>query len=244
MRMRRLLATVLGLLLVCALPALAQMRGGHVSVRFGGGVVVGRGFSGHGVGVRGGFAVGHNARFGVVVGSRRVFHRPVFFRRPFLSIGFGYPIYGYPYTFAPYYYDNLYYSSYAYPPPPPPAAYYSDDNSSLADEVYRLRSEVAQLRAEQDRDQQERTAAAPPPVPRPPSARTNETSAPSIVLVFRDGHRSEVRNYAIVGQTLWMFSEDQAKKVPLSSLDVDATTKANEQRGIEFRMPASGQTPR
>jgi len=29
-----------------------------------------------------------------------------------------------------------------------------------------------------------------------------EENTPTI-LVFRDGHRSEVRNYAIVGKTLW-----------------------------------------
>ncbi len=47
----------------------------------------------------------------------------------------------------------------------------------------------------------------------------------------------EVENYAIVGQTLWIFSEQRARKVPLFSLDVDATAKANEERGLEFRVP-------
>jgi hypothetical protein len=54
-------------------------------------------------------------------------------------------------------------------------------------------------------------------------------------LVFRDKHIQEVKNYAIVGQTLWIFDEQRAVK--LSSLDVDATTKLNEQRGIEFSVP-------
>jgi hypothetical protein len=201
-------------------------------------VVARPGFSGHGVAIRGGFAFGHSPSFGVVIGPRHVFRRPVF--RPFFSVGFGYPYYPYAYAYPPYYYDSFYYSDYAYAPPtPPPAAYYSDDRPGLAEEVYRLRGEVAQLREEQARDQQERAAAAP--VPRPPAARSAEAAPPSIVLVFRDGHRSEVRNYAIVGPTLWMFSEEQAKKVPLSSLDVEATTKANEQRGIEFRLPTNAQ---
>ena len=57
------------------------------------------------------------------------------------------------------------------------------------------------------------------------------------VLVFRDKHTQEVENYAIVGQTLWIFNEQRATKVPLTSLDVDATAKANEERGLEFRVP-------
>jgi hypothetical protein len=57
------------------------------------------------------------------------------------------------------------------------------------------------------------------------------------VLVFTDKHTQEVENYAIVGQTLWVFSELRATKIPLSSLDLDATTKANEERGVDFHVP-------
>jgi hypothetical protein len=56
-------------------------------------------------------------------------------------------------------------------------------------------------------------------------------------LLFRDKHIPEVKNYAIVRQTLWIFDEQRAVKLPLSSLDVDAMTKLNEQRGIEFSVP-------
>lgn len=69
--------------------------------------------------------------------------------------------------------------------------------------------------------------------------REEEHSAPSpaTVLVFRDQHQQEVRNYAIAGGTLWVFSEQAAKKVPLSELDLAATTKANNERGVEFQVP-------
>jgi hypothetical protein len=59
------------------------------------------------------------------------------------------------------------------------------------------------------------------------------------VLVFHDGHRTEARNYAIVGQTLWIYTQDESQKVPLSELDVAATKNANSDRGIIFQMPAS-----
>ena len=56
------------------------------------------------------------------------------------------------------------------------------------------------------------------------------------VLVFRDGHQQEVTNYAIMGDTLYVF--DQAhKKIALADLDVPATVKANDDQGLEFKVP-------
>lgn len=57
------------------------------------------------------------------------------------------------------------------------------------------------------------------------------------VLVFRDRHQEEVGNYAIVGQTLWSFSAQETKRIPLSDLDIAATEKANDDRGVIFRVP-------
>jgi len=99
------------------------------------------------------------------------------------------------------------------------------DDSALRYEVDRLADEVERLREEQARQ-------APQPSPRPAAEQ-----APSTVLVFRDGHGSEVHNYGIVGQTLWVFTEQHARKYPLSDLDLPATKAANEQRGIEFVVP-------
>jgi hypothetical protein len=59
------------------------------------------------------------------------------------------------------------------------------------------------------------------------------------VLVFRDGHKQEVRNYAIVGQTLWDFSAKGTRKIPLTDLDLDTTRKLNDDRGVEFVLPKS-----
>lgn len=58
------------------------------------------------------------------------------------------------------------------------------------------------------------------------------------VLVFRDGHRLEVQNYAIVGDTLYDFTPGHLRKVPLSQLDLTATVKANDDRGVDFILPA------
>jgi hypothetical protein len=73
-------------------------------------------------------------------------------------------------------------------------------------------------------------AAAPAP-PEPPKPR------PMTVLVFRDGHKVEIQNYAISGTTLYNFSEAGPHQITLDDLDLAATTKANYERGIAFHLP-------
>jgi hypothetical protein len=75
-------------------------------------------------------------------------------------------------------------------------------------------------------------ASAPASVPDPPP-----TDQPKTVLVFRDGHEQEVENYAIVGDTLWDLTGDRRHRIALSDLDLDATVKANDDRGIDFAVP-------
>lgn len=75
------------------------------------------------------------------------------------------------------------------------------------------------------------------PEPQPPEP---VVAQPATVLIFRDGHRSEVVNYAIVDDTLFDFSEGRARKVPLAQLDLPATEKANGERGVEFEVPRAG----
>jgi hypothetical protein len=60
---------------------------------------------------------------------------------------------------------------------------------------------------------------------------------PATALVFRDQHVLEVRNYAISGGTLWVLGDQQAKKIPLAQLDLDATAKMNDARGVDFQLP-------
>ncbi len=61
---------------------------------------------------------------------------------------------------------------------------------------------------------------------------------PASVLVFADGHQSEVSNYAIVGDTLFDLSTPtKPRKVALAELNVPATVKANDERGLDFQLP-------
>ncbi len=72
-------------------------------------------------------------------------------------------------------------------------------------------------------------AAAPAPAPAQEQALT--------ILVFQDGHQVEVRNYAIVGDQLYNFSDSGPRKIGIAELDLEATRKLNDDRGVEFRLP-------
>lgn len=70
-----------------------------------------------------------------------------------------------------------------------------------------------------------------------PPAKDDEDNAPPTIFVFKDGHKLETQNFAIVGQTVFDFSTKPLKKIPLPELDMDATRKANDDRGIVLRLP-------
>jgi hypothetical protein len=149
--------------------------------------------------------------------------------------GYGYGWYGYPWFSLGWYWGGGYSDAYyAYPATSYPVyvSPYADDNTSVdykqQKEIDQLNDEVARLRAEQ----QSGAAAKPAPQP-PPKAQVNSET----VLVFRDRHSEEIENYAVVGKTLWVFTEQRARKIPITELNVPATTKANEARGIDFRLP-------
>ena len=99
----------------------------------------------------------------------------------------------------------------------------------LFTEIDRLRDEVERLREGRGSREQTRQAA-----PQPPAV---EEKVPTTVLIFQDGRRSEVQNYAIVDQTLWVFAEQRAHKMRVADLDLEATKSLNEKRGVEFRLP-------
>ena len=73
----------------------------------------------------------------------------------------------------------------------------------------------------------------PPADPGPPQAPT--------VLVFKDGHKVELGNYAIVGTTLFDLTLGHPRRIPLADLDLDATRLQNDERGVTFQVPAPQQ---
>jgi hypothetical protein len=63
------------------------------------------------------------------------------------------------------------------------------------------------------------------------------TSQPQTILIFKDGHRVEVQNYAIVGDVLYDVSSGRRIKIVISDLDLSKTSKENDDRGVDFQIP-------
>ncbi len=106
----------------------------------------------------------------------------------------------------------------------PPTAYLPPSGSTATyatqDEVARIQQEVSQLRAAQ-------------------AQRYSDQIHTETVLVYRDGHKETIQNYAVTGNTLWIFNDTHARKVPLSSLDLTATRQDNDERGVDFIVPST-----
>jgi hypothetical protein len=202
-------------LLLLALPAWAQ-RGGHGGhfASGGGHFSGGQAAMGHASGAfRGGFGRGTSVR----IRTGNPYYGRGFYR------GWGY----YPYGYYPWDYyawdgydndngDQDAYASYgaapAYPPPYP-------ENSGLRSDVQALNQKIDRLQADVE------------------ARNRPKEEEPATALVFRDQHVEEVHNYAIAGGTLWVLNEKAAKKIPLAQLDIPATIKMNDDRGIDFQVP-------
>ena len=108
-----------------------------------------------------------------------------------------------------------------------------DAAEEVRQELESLKSTVLQYRDElRGTGASEQTA----PKPEPEQAAVKQ---PQTVLVFKDGRKLDVENYAIVGGTLYDLSAGRTKKVALAELDLEATVKQNDDRGVEFRVPAA-----
>lgn len=155
--------------------------------------------------------------------------------RGFRNNCFGYPCrgYGYPWAYGAYY-DPYWWGDSGSP--------YDDDyeqDRATANDMNQQSIEDQQmLRQEQadgDRDAYARSVRVPGKEPQ------GTTIMPATVLIFRDQRQKEIQNYAIVGQTLWNFAPQHTEKIPLSDLDLAATAKANDERGLSFRVPSSNE---
>jgi hypothetical protein len=229
--MRRLL--YVATLVALALPPVswAQRSGMH-----------GGSFSGHGsFSSRGAARTSAPAHFGGARSSVRFqtsFHPP--FRTPTSGVRihirtssfYPYRYYSYPYLYGAYYNPFLW------------DWYNSSQGSSQDDyaaqqtgrQIDELSQQVQELREEREYRQ---AATSSSSVPRPPlreEART-DTDLP-VVLVFLDKRIQEVKNYAIANEMLLVFDDHRTKKIPLADIDLAATMKLNDERGVDFEVPS------
>lgn len=101
----------------------------------------------------------------------------------------------------------------------------SQENELLSNRVQSLSSEVENLR-------QGAAAQAPAPAAPAPSRKTVAT-----IFVYRDGRSLEAHDYAIFNQTLWIFGSETTRRIPLSEINLPATLKLNESRGVDVSLP-------
>jgi hypothetical protein len=75
----------------------------------------------------------------------------------------------------------------------------------------------------------------------PPSPRSEP---PPTAFIFRDGHREESSDYSIISGVIYArgdywTSGQWSKQIPVAKLDLPATLRANQERGVAFRLPAA-----
>jgi hypothetical protein len=132
----------------------------------------------------------------------------------------------------------------AYIPYGVPYAPEADDDSADVDDAAapgpRNPDLPAKPAADRESGQPTDASAEPSPVKAAPLGPEESVAAqPSTVLVFKDGHMAAVVNYAIVGDTLFDFGDGRTRKILLADLDLPATQKINDDRGVDFQVPAS-----
>jgi len=74
-----------------------------------------------------------------------------------------------------------------------------------------------------------------------PSEPDNEL--PAAVLVFRDGHKEQIRKYTVVGSIIYTNADywttgSWTRKIQVSELDVPATLRLNQEEGAKFSLPS------
>jgi len=240
--MRRLMA-ITAFALFLAVPLWAQRGGGHFG---GGGGHVGFGGGHFSGGIRSGPAFSHgftripSSRSGFAHGPflhdgfRHGFHNLRFHGRGFRNGCWGYGCWGYGYPWWDYY-DPWWWDS---------GSSYEDDHEqdlANANEMNQQSLEEQRMLRQEEAEGDQDVYARPAPAPSAAASAEPRGAAitPATVLVFRDQRQREVQNYAIVGQTLWNFTSQRTEKIPLGDLDLAATIKANDERGLTFRLPGS-----
>ena len=173
------------------------------------------------------------SHFGPGVGFRGDHFRGRGFDRGFRHhrFGYGYGPYGYGYPYWGYYdpyWDWWWWDS--------GSAY---DEDAAREREYADQMNYENLREQEVLRQRDEDAYAQRPRQAPAQSREEERASaePATVLVFRDQHQREIQNYAIVGPTLWNFTPQRTEKIPLAELDIPATVKANDDRGVELDVP-------
>ena len=115
---------------------------------------------------------------------------------------------------------------------------YSDFFEPYAEET--MQPQVVVLHEEVEHDSKVASLIQPKLIELPTSdAHARPQSNQPAFLVWRNGQQEEVTHYAIIGSLLYDFAKPRAWRIiPLADLDLDATQRVNQQRGVELLIPA------
>ncbi|MGH9565477.1 MAG: hypothetical protein ACRD4I_05810, partial [Candidatus Angelobacter sp.] len=184
--------------------------------------------------VRGSFGCCASPVFRRHRGTARFEHRS---RRSFFP---GTVVYGVPYY--PFAYDDM--DDYAEEPAQTQDSYNAQYGSQYGDQYDNGPTVFDRNGAGPEYPSQSARVDEQPPQADNASAESNpqpEPLQPATILVFKDGHQVEVSDYAIVGNTIFDLTPGHPRRVALSELNVQATQKQNDDRGVDFRLPAGPQ---
>jgi hypothetical protein len=113
-------------------------------------------------------------------------------------------------------------------PAAPSAPALAEPSSVMAGELERLSAEVNRLR----------DSPAPSIPPQAPSQAAVAPGSPSpgapLILILQNGQRLKLQSYAVMNQTIWDFSAQPARSLPVSSIDMTTSQRATEAAGGEF----------
>jgi hypothetical protein len=96
-------------------------------------------------------------------------------------------------------------------------------------------------------NQRDAIASSSPPLlarPRLQAPKPTPTDQAPTVLIFRDGHREESSDYTIIAGVIYTRGNywttgSWSKKVLIADLNIPATLQANQERGVNFRLPSA-----
>jgi hypothetical protein len=173
------------------------------------------------------FGIGFGSGFGRTFFHERWHHHHRFFGGAWGYGSYGYPAWGYAYYGYPWFADHSYFMERPY--------YASNIDAAVDGEQTRMEERLGRIQDRLDGLLERLESVHPLPAQTRPQPEPERSSAAT--LVFRDGHTEQIQNYAVVGHTLWIFTEDRARKIPLSDINAEATDKANEQQGVDLYLP-------
>ncbi len=138
----------------------------------------------------------------------------------------------YGYLAAPYFPLWDYSDGYSYSGYPAYSAGYDQSAPMPSENV--LGEQIEELSAQVNDLQNQLGQRAPADSPSGSAQQETQPPSPPLTVVLTSGQTLHIQNYAVMGNALWDLSSQPVHKIPISAIDVPASTKATEANGAEF----------